>query len=66
MVGSEEILCVKSRIETLVRSRECWVQTRSKVERGKDPNEHGHGHSWTSGGVTWSSICKRPPSKAGL
>ena len=56
--------CAESRMETLV-SRESWVRTWSEAERGRGPNEHGHGHPWTSGGVAWSSICKRPPSKVG-
>jgi hypothetical protein len=63
-VGSEEILYAKSRMETLV-SQERWVRTRREAKRGRGPNEHGHGHPWTSGGVAWSSIYKRPPSKAG-
>jgi len=49
MVGSEEISCAESRMETLV-SRERWVRTGSEAERGRGPNEHGHGHPWTSGG----------------
>lgn len=65
MVGSEEILRAESRMETLVRSRECWMWAGSEVKRGRGLNEHGHGYLWTSGGVTWSSICKRPLSKAG-
>ena len=50
-MGSEEISCAKSRIETLV-SQEYWVRTRSKAKRGKGPNEHGYGYLWTSRGVT--------------
>jgi hypothetical protein len=63
-VGSEQISCAESRVETLV-SRERWVRTGSKAERGRDLNEHGYGRPWTSRGVAWSSIYKRLLSKVG-
>lgn len=34
MVGSEEILCAESRMQTLIRSGECWVWAGSQLDRG--------------------------------